>query len=348
MKLLSLGSLFLLFGLLLNAKEYDFHLICDKNRIYKGEKFKLEYRFTFKDPKKIAEVNFSPPLFHNLHVENKNYSQTKNSQSWIYTLSAYGDKNVSASAAYLDIAIKKDVNKTLGNFDEYDYDYISLETKPVTFKIIKKEVSTKLFGNFDIKSDIKQKDDFYELTLKISGTGNFKDIGKYKLNLKSATVYADKPTIKKNLFLQKFIIVSDESFIIPPFEITYTDAKSKKVVVKKTKEIFVEKKVTKTEQKEKPKNKNIPEKLNYTHLIALFLGILVGFLLSKIRFKKKVPKNRELYYKVKDTKDKKEILNILLSHSQDPKISKLIKDLENDLYISKENKITKKEILKHL
>jgi len=348
LKTLKTGSFFIiLLQLFLTASEYKFDVICQKKDIYIGEKFKVEYRFSFKDEKKIAEVNFSPPLFNNLHIDDQNISETKNSQSWIYTLSAYKDKNISITSAYLDVAIKKESKKTLGNFDEYDYDYLSLESKPLEFKVVKKAIKTKLFGNFDINSSISKKDDTTELSIKITGDGNFQDIGGYKLSLKNATVYEDKPTVGKNSFLQKFVIISDESFTIPSFEITYTDKQSKKIIKKQTKPIFVKISAKKEQVKQPPKKEQ--KEISVYKLVFLFIaGILTGYLISKIKFKTRDKKDKKLYEKIKNAKDKKEILNILLAYSHDKKIKKLIKELEDDLYISKENKLRKKDILKRV
>jgi len=354
LKLLKIGSilLFVILKFSLFAKDYDFKVLYEDRQRYVGEEFNIEFRFSYHDGSKIAEVNFTPPLFHNLYIKNKAKLQKPNYESWVFTLSAIKDKNVSVDSAYLDIAIKKTDKKSLGNFDEYDYDYLSFETKPFKIKIAKeaKVAKTKLFGNFDIKSRIDQKDNVTTLIIDINGSGNFYDISGFKLDLKDATVYEDKPSITKDSFKQQFVIVSQKDFIIPSFEIRYTDKKTKKIITKKTDEIIVKIKEKKQPVSTPTKKDLIPKKVDLLYLLLAFLG---GIFISFIYFyfftkKKSLKKDQKLYQKIKEAKDKKEILNILIAHPHDKKIKDLIDRLEDDLYISKENKLRKKDILKSL
>jgi hypothetical protein len=341
------GSLLLLLlSISLFAKAYNFEAKVDKNPSFIGESFKVKFIFSFDDEKKIAEVNFTPPTFNNLKIKDKNITQTKNSQIWIYTLYPTSDKNITISSAYLDIALKKTNNKSLGNFDEYDYDYDSLSSSPIILSLKnsnKPKITTKLYGKFDIKSFVKQEDRVTKLSIEVNGSGNFEDIGKFNLDIKDATIYEDEPIIKSDSFLQKFVIISQKSFTIPAFELVYTDSDSKKVVKKKTKSIFIEVKVKKEKDISKPKI----VKDNKTNFLWLLGGIVLGFLLSKLRFKKEKVVDKKLYEKIKDAKNTKGILKLLLSFDS-KKYEKIIKDLEDDLYISKNFKLSKKELVKKI
>jgi len=342
---LNLGSLFLLiFASISFANPYNFKVTTQKKSVYLGEEFKVKFVFTFKDPSKIAEVNFSPPLFHNLNITKEEENQTDRSQSWIYTLRAYKETNLTIDKAYLDIALKKNSNKTIGNFDEYDYDYITLETSPLNINLINKKIQTKLFGDFNITSTIDKKENIVNLTINITGRGNFEDIGAFKLKLPDATVYDDKPIIQKNSFSQKFAIVSEKSFTVPSFSIKYTHDKLKKIIQKQTKPIFVQ--VKKVKQVTKS-NKSLTKEKSFSFVYFL-IGIIFGYILSKFFTKKKKKKDEKLFEKIEKAKDTKEILKLLISHNKNQIYQNIIDELENDIYITKKNSLTKKYIKKKI
>ncbi len=338
---LILGSfLFFLLAISLFANGYRFEVKVDKKPSFIGENFKVKFIFSFDDDKKIAGINFTPPFFNSLKVKDKNITQTKKSQSWIYTLYPIKEKNISISSACLDIILKKNVNKSIGNFDEYDYDYESFETKPIDINLTNKASQTKLYGDFNIKSFIKEKSGVTKLTVKIDGEGNFEDIGSFELKIKDTTIYGDTPIISNNTFLQKFVVLSKKSFTIPSFKIVYVDCKTKKIIKKSTKPIFV--KIKQKIPKSVTKKEN---KFNLYYLLYGFFGMIFGYLLSKVSFRSKKISDKSFYEKIKDAKGTKGVLKLLLSYDA-KKYEKIIKKLEDDLYISKNFKISKKEIMK--
>jgi len=346
----NLGSLVLL--LLLNISflsAYNFEIKSDKKAIYPGEEFKVEFIFSFKDGSKIAEVNFSPPIFHNLHIKKEEENQTKTSQSWIYTLSVYKEGNITIDKAYLDIALKKDSNKTLGSFDMYDYTYLTFETKPLKIELLDKKPQTKLYGDFNITAKSYRQNDIVNLDIKITGSGNFEDIPPYKLDIKDATIYEDSPQRDKNLFLQKFVILSQKSFYIPSFELKYIDKNSKKLVTKQTKPIFVkvdEEKTTVTKKEEK--SIKLDKKIYIYSLSIFFIGLLFGYIFAKTVKREKKQIDKDLLQKIEDAKDMKEVLKLLIAHNQNNTYTDAIKELEQDLYILKNNSVTKRDIKKKI
>jgi len=342
--------LILLFFLPLFGLEYDFVAKANKTEVLKGEEFQVEFVFSFKDEKNIAEVNFSPPLFEGLEIKNKERNSTKSTQTWRYTLLTSSNKKIKIDPAYLDIALKKNNQKALGEFNDLDYDYKSYETKPITIKVVKnkKFSDVKLFGDFQIKAILDrtkvEQNQPVNLLLKITGNGNFNNIGEYDLVIDKATIYKDKPIIKDTEFTQKFVIISDKDFTIPSFSITYVD-KNKKIKKQKTTNSF---NIKVTTAKPQPNNKKTnPKNINYIYLlISLFIGVLLGYLLPRYKSKKTVL-NKDFEQKIKEAKDTKTILKYLISYDHD-RFADIIKELEDDLYISKAKKITPKEIRKKI
>ena len=86
-------------------------------------------------------------------------------------------------------------------------------------------------------------------------------------------------------------------------------------------------------------------KTNYIMMILIFvIGIIVGILFTYL-IKLKLPGNDDLIRKIKKANEK-ELFNILLEYSYNPEIEKILKDLEENIYNNKQNKINKKEIIK--
>jgi hypothetical protein len=210
------------------------------------------------------------------------------------------------------------------------------------------------------------------LTITIKGVGNVDDIEEYKLDIKDAIVYADKPVRKiytnnkeeLGEFTQKFAIVSDRNFTIEPLEFTFFDGEAKKIKHLKSRQFDIEvtgskiKTVTaKLEKKDQKQNVVAKTKIIYkeaskTKLILFTLG---GFLLGAlsiflINMPKRVKQEDEpLSKRIKKSKNDKELLSTLLPYvGKSSKIKTIIKALEENVYEKKQNKIDKNNLVKNI
>ena len=194
-----------------------------------------------------------------------------------------------------------------------------------------------------------------KVTLKIKGCGDFYDLPDFKLNIPDATIYENTPNIKtfiKNnklcgTYTKEFTIISNQNISIPSIEFKSFNGKLNTI---KTNKILIT-----IHNSDKNKNfsltKEIKQKVVYktkTNYIMLFLvfviGIIVGVLLTYV-IKLKLPENENIIKEIKKANEK-ELFNILLEYSYHPKIEKTLKDLEENIYNNKKNKINKKEIIK--
>ena len=187
------------------------------------------------------------------------------------------------------------------------------------------------------KNNIEQNEGV-NATIKITGSGNFDDIDAYKLDIKNANIYSDKPVVKsqptminiEGEFIQKFSISSNEDFSIPSLSITYYDAKNKKVITKKTKPIDIH---VKNSVQEKPVLKEamakeiiVKKESNYLNLFLAFIAGILSTLFILFIIKK-----RE--YKLPKFKNDKDRLKILLKRrGESEEIDGQISELENRLY----------------
>lgn len=218
---------------------------------------------------------------------------------------------------------------------------------------------TNLYGDFTLSAQVDKdqinQNEGVNLTLKITGSGNFDDIDAFVLDIPQANIFADKPSVKTfaqdtqmlGEFVQKFSISASDNFIIPPFKLTYFDKKSQKIITKETQPVRIG---VKNAQKEKTIAIDAPKKLEdveqndtvLTSLIAFALGVFLTLLIVAIVFVTR--RKRFVFPKFKDDKD---LLKILLKYrARDPKIDAYIELLEENIYAGKTNKIDKKDIKK--
>jgi hypothetical protein len=235
-----------------------------------------------------------------------------------------------------------------------------------------------IYGNFKMSATVdKQKTKANEpvnLTITIKGIGNVDDIEEYKLSIKDAIVYADKPVRKiytndkeeMGEFTQKFAIVSDRNFTIEPLEFTFFDGENEKIKHLKSEQFNIEVAgsliKTQTAQLQKkeptqhatPKTKIIYDKASKTQLILFTLG---GFLLGALSMflfnaplrVKKDNTPLPLSKRIKKSKNDKELHSLLLPFvGKSNKIKSTIKALEENVYSSKKNKINKDDLVKNI
>ena len=202
---------------------------------------------------------------------------------------------------------------------------------------------TNLYGDFYIsldtdKTQIKAGEGI-NVTLKITGSGNFDDIEAYKLDMKDVNIYSDKPVVKSRAtienmqgeFVQKFSISSNQDFTIPSFNITYYDANKKVLVTKKTepKTIYV-KSIQKEKAVQVTSRKNtdvvVQTKSNYLYILLSFLAGVLLTLVSIFIMKRKdckLPRFKN---------DRDHLKSLLKRRGESEEIDNQIIDLENRLY----------------
>ncbi len=239
--------------------------------------------------------------------------------------------------------------------------YKSFKTKPINLHVKSLPNGTKAVGDFTIEAIIDKKEveagKPVNVTVKIQGNGNLEDVESLKQEIKDVVIYDDKPKIKKNpingiyqsQWTQKFALISSHDFIIEPFFLTFFDTKTNQIKTIKTNpiKIHVKGKVAKSiEAKSEiisPPKKEIiikKEDANPLYMIAmLFTGVVLGFFIARIDYKKFLPK------KVKIFKNDKELLKEMLAlKGKDKKLDFWIEKLELNIYENGQNKINKKEI----
>jgi len=347
------------------SQSFDLTISSSKNELYVGEATVLKLAFKYKKGLQITNLGFSQPHFEGFWYKALEDKSTRYEQgSYIvqelqYLLFPQKSGELKINPLKVDVQmIEQNGTRAFGFFTNVPKVY-KVYSNELNFKVSSLPNGVDLIGNFDInatvdKTKIKEGESIaYKLS--ISGMGNFDDILDKKLDIDNAVVYDNKPKIDTRYengsylgdYEKVYSIVPSEDIIIPAQTIRYFDQNSKKIVEKKTQEFKIEvenKKVEKPvvlQKGEKQEddndrvtssNTNDGDKIFYFVLGALSSLLIIGLLsLVKIKKTKKTKVETPLIKQIKNTKDKRELLKVLVPHiNKDSKLDELIYACESD------------------
>jgi len=354
------------------AKDKDFELLlkADKKNVYVGESFDVTLLFKQKPNSRAVDSKFVPPELKGFWVKSETkpqryqdgiYSITKIT----YTLAAQRVGSLKITKAQMRIASRTNVRDNFGFFNSnirwktYFSNELNIDVKALPSGV-------NLVGNFSILASVDKSsvgaNEAVNLNIKVLGDGNLEDIESFKPFIDGVSVFDEKIEINTNTLTQKIAFVSDSDFVIPSFTLEYFDTATQKVKTVTTNVIPIKVKNTKPKQEIQIKRdtNNDNEALiiksaevqslgsgfdKMTLIIVLIIGIIFGFLLSKVKFSKSNSKKES---KV-SIKNPKKLLVKLLPFKDDKEVKKILDNIEASLYSNEKLDIDKKvlkEILK--
>ncbi len=356
---------------------FTLDMYIDKKDVYVGEPIHLSIIFRKKIGVDIQDLEFTPPTFDNfwkkeLRRSNKEITGSYVVQKIEYMLFAQKGGKLHINEAVLNIGLPargEGIFNIL--FNRIKWKKIFSNTLDIDVKPLPNDI--KVYGKFtfDVAVDKREADanSPVNMTISIKGEGNIDDIDNYTIEINNAAVYSDKAVKKVSLrsegyggeFIQKFAIVSEESFVIPSLEFSYFDKDKRKVVTLKSEPVYVnikgkvskeEPKLQKAEQKEIKKGEEVKmDSFNRLYILAFItfiMGLLIGFLLKNFNFKPKT-KETSIQKKIKYAKNDKELLKILLPYvDRSKEIKEIVVALEGSLYNGGGYKIDKKNLIKNI
>jgi len=354
-----------------SAKDKEFELILKTNKksVYVGESFDVDLLFKQKPNTRAVDSKFVPPELKGFWVKSESkpqryedgiYSITKIT----YTLAAQRVGALKIKKAQMRIASRVSVRDNFGFFNSNIRwkTYFSNELN-IDVKALPSGVS--LVGDFSILASVDKRsvgsNEAVNLNIKVLGNGNLEDIESFKPFIDGVSVFDEKIEINGKELTQKIAFVSDSDFVIPSFKLEYFDTATQKIKTIKTNEIAIKVKNLKPKQEVEVKrnttsNENIVVKsaqtksteTGFTKLtlaLVLVFGVIIGFLLSKIKFSKTTDKKNA---KV-SIKEPKKLLVKLLPFKDDVDVKEILDNIEASLYSSEKLDVDKKrlkEILK--
>lgn len=324
-----------------------------KTNVMQFEAVPLEIIFKMREDIKPRELRMATPKYDNFWVKEGKKSQPEQKDGFIIqkmNMFLFPQKagDYELAPTRIDVALQtqsRDIFNMLSN---------QVAWKSVFSNALSLHVNelkgANLYGDFDISLDVDkneiEQNQGINATLKITGSGNFDNIDAYAINIAGANIYADKPVIKTQgivgEFTQKFSISANKDFVIPSLEVKYFDAKSQKILTKKTEPLSVHVKNTAIEsslQIGATKEVVVQKENSYFELILAFIAG-ISFTLVVVVLFYYLSKKEYILPKFKNDKD---LLKAMLKHrGKSQELDEQISALEENLYANGKNKINKK------
>ncbi len=329
------------------SQQFDLTIQTEKKELFVGESTILKLVFKYKRDLQITNLGFTPPHFENFwykKLDNKNNRYEQNGyivQELEYLLFPQKVGKLKINPLKVDVQMIDITSSNNFGFFSAVPKVTKVYSNELSFDIKPLPQAINLIGNFDIKAfvdktKIKQGESIsYKLV--ISGFGNFDDIQDKKLNIKDAIVYDNKPKVEtsyendryKGIYEKVYSIVPSDSIIIPSQSISYFDKQSQKVITKKTQEFKIEVENSLNSSQEVVLEKAIDTPVikkdiietktsNSEKVIYFVLGIVFSLLIFGLLNLVKIKKNKNrrvdtpLIKQVKSSKDKQELLKVLV------------------------------------
>ena len=348
------------------AKDKEFELILQTNKksVFVGESFDVTLLFKQKPNSRAVDSKFVPPELKGFWVKSEGKPQRYEDGIYTitkitYTLAAQRVGALKIKKAQMRIASRVSVRDNFGFFNSNIRwkTYFSNELA-IDVKALPSGVS--LVGNFSILASVDKKsvgaNEAVNLNIKVLGNGNLEDIESFKPSIDGVSVFDEKIEINGKELTQKIAFVSDSDFVIAPFKLEYFDTATQKIKTIKTNEIVIKVKNTKPKQEvEVKRNSDLDENViiksaqtkntengfnKLTLVLVLVFGVIIGFLLSKIKFSKSTSKKTS---KV-SIKEPKKLLIKLLPYKDNVEVKKILDNIEASLYSSEKLDIDKKQL----
>ncbi len=361
-----------------NSK-FTFEVKVDKKEAYVGEPIKYTILFKRAIKEDVLDIEYSQINFPNFWSKQVGKENAYREDSYIvhklnFILFPQKAGKIKIAPSKLRVATPKRSRDIFGFWVKSPH-WRTIFSNELSFNIKPIPDNINLVGDFKIEADIDKssvkENDPINLTLKISGIGNFDALEEFNLNLDGAIVYADKS--QKNYkfvgddysgnYSKKFALIAEKNFIIPSFTLKYFDLKTKTVKEIKTKEFSIsveakrkletkletlEAKVeTETEIETKIEHKELKIISNIDKLIYIMFGFFLGIIfILIIKFVKiDFSKFKEVKFSLKD----RDLLKLLIPFaSKNTQAKEIVLKLEENIYYGKKHKISKKEITKLL
>jgi len=335
----------------------------NKDKVYVGEAIVTTVIFKYKVGINLVDAKLEPFQPNNFWVKGLQGEEPKEENGYMVYKSSFlvfpqKSGNLRLENQLISVALK-DVNS-------YDTKQLKVFSNDKVIKVLPLSSGLSVQGKYTINATVDKTEtsnnDPTNLTISIDGFGNIDDIEEFTLDLPEQVVYSSKPTITSGLqdgnyggtFTQKISIISDKDFEIPPITFKYFDKTTAKEVEISTPSFLIKvtgkkKKPTKVLEQGVVQTVTSHKEDGNTKYFYGFGGILFGTLVTLLWMRKKAiqsaPKERPLEVAIKKVKTDKELYDLLLPYSQKIELKIFIKQLEENLYFSKTNKIDKKELL---
>lgn len=344
-----------------------------KKSVYVGEPF--EMKVLFKERRNVDSLgeHISLPDNKNIWVKSEHKAKTFVQDEYAirkthYAMSAQQSGKLSLGPLRWDVKVRSQSRNAWNSW------MASTKTRTVFSNELDMEVKElpegiSLVGDMSITASVNKKEvnagEALNVTISVKGRANIEDIEAFDVYVPGAQAFKEDPKISHYLqdgkyfgsFIQKLVIVADQNFTLPSFELRYMDTMTDTLKTIKTQAIKIAVLNAKPIVQEEVKITRAQEKVevvpNYENLAISFLqgtflvlgGFFLGLIVSMIPWKRIFTREKSKH--TISAKENKEVLQLLLSNvNKDPEIEELIKKLSENLYEAKSHDIDKKRLKK--
>ena len=343
-------------------KNADFLLTLEteKKEFFVGEPFELTLLFKQKHSAEAVDSKFNTPSMKGFWIKGESKPERRDDGEYSittvkYILAAQREGNLSILPAEMSIASRTSSKDVWGSFSpqikwrNYFSNELDLNIKPIP-------LGAKLVGEFTISSKVDKTkinpNEAVNVTVEVHGSGNLEDIKTFKPYVENVSVFDEKISVKGMKLTQKLALVSDNDFIVPPFELKFFNPKTKKIETISTAKIKVEVSGQKAEPELKIKRDEaqlpIVEKSEETQIVKnefnpmwmssiFILGTVFGIVLMLLKPLRIFKSEKSI-----NIKDEKLLLVKLLPFKDDKEVQEILDTLENNLYSADKKKVDKK------
>jgi len=347
----------------------------DKESAYVGEEVRLSIIFKRRSEADVVDLRFEIPEFKGFWV--KKLGDEQKYREGDYLVSKQDLLIFPQKSGKLEIPNTKvlvgipSTRRDMFGFFASRPEYKSIYSNDLIIEAKEIPGNLSLVGEYKISFKL----DKYEASPKepingkiiIEGFGNIDDIPDIKLKAEGATIYEEQPLREYKFennrhggkYQKNMVFISDKSFVIEGVVIPYFDITTQSAKELRLEDINVEiKSNIQDENKSAILNSTKTETIDtddtgigkyFIFIIGFGLGMVFGFLAFKIASSVKQRKGEMKKFELFKKRDKKGILQDLLSLShKDSETQELIGKLEDEIYNGKVSDIQTKELYKIL
>ncbi len=348
-------------------KNADFilSLSSDKKEMYVGEPFELTLLFKKKRSAEALDSKFVPPSMKGFWIKGESDPDRREDGEYTVTTLRYiiapqREGVLTIAPAQMSIATRSSSRDIWTSFapqvkwETYFSNELNISAKPIP-------MGQSLVGEFTISAQADKTqinpNEAVNIELQINGRGNLEDIKSFKPYIEGVSVFEEKIVINGFQLTQKLAMVGDSDFVVPPFELTFFNPKTKKVQTIATQEIKISvrgqkgdsalkiKREEEMERKSSLTEIQAPQSMSLNPFLVFFifiLGVAFGVVLMILKPWEIIRREKGI-----NLKDDKKLLVKLLPFKEDKEVQKVLDILENNIY-SKEKKSIDKKLLKEL
>ena len=366
-----LGSLLLLSLSLFAKSAYEWKVNIKDDTLYLNQATTLEMKCTFEKEGKNDDVEFIPPkdvpFEFRLLTEVTHFEQGRKIIRYEYLIFAkkVGEFTLNLKPKMLFMTQSAIDNVIVGRDNVNDLEAEKEIAKIAPIKMSVEATGSTLTGTLNLTSYLDKKEvSAYapvHLEVVIEGRGNLQELKPIHFEIEGVDTFSDEPEAEFALgedgysgkWIQRFAFVGKENFSIPPVSLSYFDLVTKKEAVLKSEAFSIKIKEDGLKREELVDKIDLPsakiELSSYVDYLYYLLSFIAGFIVAKLFKLPQRTVKKERCAKVRQTKNAKELLDVLIVCEKDL-FSSEIDDLEKVVYQHDEASLAKikKRVLKKL